>query len=421
MGTNGLIYTGETTVPIPPPAGPRQTDLQIGARLQSPVWGTNQFLWVEVSITNRSEWYASRSVLQLRHSEGLVLRPPSPPERLELTPLVGETNITFLFQTTAPGPQWIRAEVVDPLPDASQSDNVAELRWETPPPPVLSVADQEVYEGGAVALVLSTPAPSDLDVSFEAVPNSAQSEDVNSGTLVAQFRAGEVRGWLFAVRQDENSELNETFHLRFLGGAVRPSRTESVVTILDDDQPSIRPADLRIREGDAGTLKARWPVHLSRASTTPVEVGFRVGAGSASSGSDFAARTGRLRFEPGDTVRYVTVPILGDTLFEPDESVMLDLVEGWGGQVSIRQGTLIVENDDPMPPPSLTLRRSSGPDWILGFPSSAGSNYRIQFRTDLGQGEWDFEPGVWVGTGGEVEIPVSASPERTRWYRLWVE
>ena len=389
MGTNGLMFSGETTIPIPPPAGPRQTDLQIGARLQTPVLGTNQYLWLDVSITNRSEWYASRPVLELRHSEGLVLHPPSPPERLELAPLMGETNVTFLLRTTAPGPQWIHVEVVDPLPDVSLSDTVAELRWETPPPPVLSVADQEVYEGGAVALVLSTPAPSDLEVSFEAVPISAQLDDVYSGTLGAQFRAGEVRGWLFAVRQDENSELNETFHLRFLGGAVRPSRTESVVTILDDDQPSVRPADLRIREGDTGTLEARWPIQLSRASLVPVEVRFRVGPGSASAGSDFAARTGRLRFEPGETVRYVTVPIVGDTLFEPDETVMVELVEGWGGPSPTRQGTLIVENDDPRPPPSLTLRPSSGQEWILGFSSSAGSNYRIQFRTDLDQGDWD--------------------------------
>ena len=73
----------------------------------------------------------------------------------------------------------------------------------------------------------------------------------------------------------------------------------------------------------------RQAARLSRrASTLPgltVSVNYASSNGTAIAGSDYLAVSGTLTFAPGVTSRSFQVPILNDTIDEPDETVRLTM------------------------------------------------------------------------------------------------
>jgi chitinase len=97
-------------------------------------------------------------------------------------------------------------------------------------------------------------------------------------------------------------------------------------------------------------------VFLSRPSTTTLNVSFQTTPGSAHTGSDFQNRNGTLSFAPGETVKTITVNIVGDTLEEDQETFTVGLNSPTGGAV-IGDGSAtgtIVDNDGEDPPPPET-------------------------------------------------------------------
>ncbi|MGB2811327.1 MAG: cellulose binding domain-containing protein, partial [Mycobacterium sp.] len=65
-----------------------------------------------------------------------------------------------------------------------------------------------------------------------------------------------------------------------------------------------------------GTAQAAFTVSLSKASTTPVTIGYATANGTATAGTDYTATTGTLNFAPGVTSQKINVPILADTTVE---------------------------------------------------------------------------------------------------------
>ena len=79
-------------------------------------------------------------------------------------------------------------------------------------------------------------------------------------------------------------------------------------------------ARLVLNENDVGRRDAVFDVALSRPSDTAIDVTFTTTPGSASSGTDFAATSGRITFDPGQTHASVAVPVFADVAVEPRES-----------------------------------------------------------------------------------------------------
>jgi hypothetical protein len=65
-----------------------------------------------------------------------------------------------------------------------------------------------------------------------------------------------------------------------------------------------------------------------------ISFGYAAVAGSASEGVDFQAASGTLTFGPGQTSVVVDIPILGDRVFESDETFSVILENVIGGKVS---------------------------------------------------------------------------------------
>ncbi len=84
-----------------------------------------------------------------------------------------------------------------------------------------------------------------------------------------------------------------------------------------------------VAEGNSGLKVAPVAVELSRPSDQQVTVTYSItqedGSNPATAGQDFLAQTGSLVFAPGQTQASIPVTIYGDTLYEGDEYVRIDL------------------------------------------------------------------------------------------------
>jgi hypothetical protein len=126
-------------------------------------------------------------------------------------------------------------------------------------------------------------------------------------------------------------------------------------TTVDETEPS---ASLKV---------VLWPPQAQA-----VSVRYHTADGAATAGSDFTGAEGDLTFEPGATVKAVTVPLLDDAWGEPQEDLQLTLSDAVNASIGQATGRAWIRDDDP---PSVFVSDASiieGSDGmaILGFTVS---------------------------------------------------
>lgn len=106
--------------------------------------------------------------------------------------------------------------------------------------------------------------------------------------------------------------------------------------------------DVRVVEGQSGSTLATFTISLSASSTQSVTVSYATVAGTAAAGSDFTASSGQLSFAPGELTRMLSVPALGDTTDESDESFSLVLSSAVNATIADATGVgTITDDEDP--------------------------------------------------------------------------
>lgn len=142
-----------------------------------------------------------------------------------------------------------------------------------------------------------------------------------------------------SILPDELDELNETFRIQLTDAInARITGTGSVnATIIDNDPvPAIRIFDSAAFEG-AGSLVLR--VGLSRASAKTVSVNYRTTSGTATAALDYVANGGTvLSFLPGETEKWINIPLLNDGIAEPTETIVVQLNAVVNGTLAGSQG-----------------------------------------------------------------------------------
>jgi len=180
--------------------------------------------------------------------------------------------------------------------------------------------------------------------------------------------------------------------------------------------------DATVTEGDDGTRRAIFPVKLSRPSDEPVLVAYGTVDGTATSGRDFREKHGFVTFQPGETLKNVSIRTIGDRVHESDESFSVALQSATNATIGrdVAKGTIL--NDDPRP--RLTIRdvsvlegngaggtatfvlRLSAPSELpvrvafaaVGKTAAAGDDFQPVFGTAI------IEPGSTVT---KVRVPVT--------------
>ena len=252
--------------------------------------------------------------------------------------------------------------------------------------PTLSIDDVSRTEGDAgvrnqfnFVLQLSNAATGPVTVQATTVAGTATSGvDFESTTTTINFAAGETIAIVTVpVLGDFTDEASETFFVN-LSGATGATIIDDQGrgTIRNDDSavPNISVDDAFVEEGISGQRpQIAFIVSLSGPSLLPVEVDFATVGATATSGIDFAALTGTLRFEPGEETKAVRVTVLGDLDVEADEMLFLNLTKPVNGILDDDQAIGTIENDDTVP----TLAIASV------TKSEGGSGQRTQFIFDV--------------------------------------
>ena len=224
---------------------------------------------------------------------------------------------------------------------------------------------------------------------------------------------------------DEVPEGNETFTLRLsnpMGGAtLSTSTTEAQLTVLENDTP-IRFSELvtQVSE-DAGTVDIVVTRGIledgSQVGSTDVTTTVQLSTsdGTATAGQDYTSQSLTLTFAPGSTSQTLSIPILGDSTPEGDETfsiilsnpssdavlrapatatVVILVNDNAGGLVQFASANPVVIGEDDGSVGSFTIQRT------VGNFSSLVIEWEITSNIDGSLAVSDFQPAT-----GNVTIP----------------
>jgi Tol biopolymer transport system component len=228
--------------------------------------------------------------------------------------------------------------------------------------PVVSVENASVEEGssGTTNLIFN------LSVSRPWLASTSITYKVRSGTArlkedFTQPKSKSLKLPAFAtnaqiiipIRGDLAVENDETLFLDFSVKEISQSHTFAIGTILDDDTPSLSISDASVIEGNNGTSRLDFAITLSHPAPTNLSVICFVAAQSATVNEDYLDNATPVSISRGQMGGTFSVIVNGDTLFEPDETILVR-VESSGVKVKrgIATGTII--NDDVLVVPTAT-------------------------------------------------------------------
>jgi hypothetical protein len=132
-----------------------------------------------------------------------------------------------------------------------------------------------------------------------------------------------------------------------VGASVAPA---SAAIYCEQVSPCIRVTDVTVTEGNSGTRSAAFEIKLAPAASYQMTIHYRTGGGSARAGADYSSRSGSVSFQPGESTKVVSVPVLGDVVDEPNETFSLEITSAGGGQIQDGRGQATIADDDPSQP-----------------------------------------------------------------------
>jgi hypothetical protein len=110
--------------------------------------------------------------------------------------------------------------------------------------------------------------------------------------------------------------------------------------------PTFDIGDTTVVEGDSGTVNAVFTVSLTTASDVDVTFQFATTDGTATAPGDYTVATGTGIIPAGNLSTTISVPVIGDTAFEPDETFFVNITNVEGAVTGDVQGQGTIAADD---------------------------------------------------------------------------
>ncbi len=105
--------------------------------------------------------------------------------------------------------------------------------------------------------------------------------------------------------------------------------------------------DASAKEGNSGTTRMVYTVSLDDSPLSTVTATYSTANGTATAGSDYNATAGTLTFGIGQTSNTISVPVIGDAVKEPNETVLVNLLSiSANALIADGQGSGSIVNDD---------------------------------------------------------------------------
>jgi hypothetical protein len=175
-------------------------------------------------------------------------------------------------------------------------------------------------------------------------------------------------------------------------------------------------------EGNAGTTNFVFTVTLTGSTALTTTVNYATADGTAAAGSDYTATSGTLTFDPGMATQTISVPVIGETTNEVDETFTVTLSSPTNATITTATGTGTIQNDDTQPALTIdnvsqvegnagttnfiftvTLSPASGQTVMVNHATADGTATVGSDYTDT-SGTLTFAPGV---TTQMISVPVT--------------
>jgi uncharacterized repeat protein (TIGR01451 family) len=193
-------------------------------------------------------------------------------------------------------------------------------------PPAISISNAAILEGNAGTtnlifnLTLSAPMGVPVSVSFATADGSATAGSdyiATNGTVT--FAPGITNQTIaVAIIGDLNYKPDETFSVTISNptNAVIDAASGAGTILNDDPIPTATIAPASVVKQNVQTTNLVINVSLSASSYQTIWMNYATVDGSALAGTDYMATNGLLTFNPGVTNQTITVPVIGNTLYE---------------------------------------------------------------------------------------------------------
>ncbi|MBD2185492.1 beta strand repeat-containing protein [Aerosakkonema funiforme] len=260
--------------------------------------------------------------------------------------------------------------------------------------------------------------------------------DYTNSPITVNFAAGDntPKTITIPVVDDTLVEGNETINLTLTnptGGATIGTQGTATLTVIDNDTPgTIQFSNPQYVVGEDGTPVLAVTLNRTGGSAGAVSATVNLADGTAVAPADYANNPIVVNWANGDTAsKIVTIPIVDDTLVEPDETVNLSLSNPTGGATIGTQNTAtltILDNDVPLIKPVVFV---AALDPVAGEPGHPDGNGAFQFArtggditqpltiryttTGTATAGSDYTPltgTVTIAAGSAVSAPVTITP-----------
>ncbi len=214
-----------------------------------------------------------------------------------------------------------------------------------------------------------------------------------SGTLT--FIPGQTTQLItIELLSDSVTQPDRTFAINLTDPTNATIAQPSFTATIADTLPTVGvTAPASKNEGNSGPTQFVFTVNLSGESSTPVTVAYNTSDGIATAGSDYNAASGTLTFSANETSKTVTVNVIGDTIYEGDETFRLVLSSPGGATLdsNTSSATAVILNDDAVPTVSISnLSHLEGDTGLTPFvftvtlSNAASQSVSVQYATQDG-------------------------------------
>jgi hypothetical protein len=291
--------------------------------------------------------------------------------------------------------------------------------------PTLSVDDVTVDEGNAgtttatFTVSLSAASGKTITVDWSTANGSAVPPvDYTSGSGTLTFVPGDTSETLtVSVNGDVTAELDETYRVILSAQSnAGLGKAEGVGTIRDDEfLPVIGINDPVVLESATGTTSLVFEVTLFNPTALPTSVEWATTAGTAVAGVDYINDSGTIDF-PGlaapETVP-LTVTVYGDTTYEQNETLMVNLANAVNATIGDTQGIGTISNDDAAPTVSVgdaSISEGNSGTTVLHFPVSLTGASDVDASFDFATANATATAGVdYIAGSGMLTIPAGST------------
>lgn len=155
---------------------------------------------------------------------------------------------------------------------------------------------------------------------------------------------------IWSMNRDQPCENGQTYVSPTCSGVDQTplefSRIIGQYTSTESSPPSLSITDARAAEGSEVDTVVEFVVTLSKSAEIPVNVDYRVVDGTALLGEDYLGFDGSLVFLPGEVEKVIPVTLVGDTIVEDDETLMVQLMNPVGATIAMDTATGTILDDD---------------------------------------------------------------------------